>query len=142
MKRHPALEPLSDEHHGALVLARAMRRAGSAAPADARSAWRDARRRFEAELAPHFRLEEEVLLPALESAGEGGLAARVREEHSRLRGLVDAEPTAENAAAFGALLHDHVRFEERVLFPRAEAVLSPAALAAIARATRGAPARS
>jgi hemerythrin-like domain-containing protein len=131
VKRHPSLQPLSDDHHGALVLARGMRRVREA---DAAAAWREARRRYARDLAPHFRVEEELLLPALEAAGERELAARVRDEHARLRALLAAEPGAAGAAAFGALLHEHVRFEERVLFPRAEAVLPAALLASVGRA--------
>ena len=140
MKRHPHLHPLSDDHHGALVLAR---RIGSAAKRDAegealKQAWNDLRHRFAGELEPHFRVEEAWLFPQLESAGESALVERARADHAGLRELVRSEPSPAVAAEFAELLRRHVRFEERELFPRAEAVLSPAALAAAGRAARAA----
>ena len=140
MKRHPHLHPLSDDHHGALVLAR---RIGSAAKRDAegealKQAWNDLRHRFAGELEPHFRVEEAQLFPQLESAGERALVERARADHARLRELVRTEPARAVAAEFAELLRRHVRFEERELFPRAEAVLGPPALEAAGRAARAA----
>lgn len=136
MKRSPQLEPLSDDHHNALVLARRCRHAAESAASEASVAelWHELRRRFAAELEPHFAVEERLLLPALTDAGESALAERTRGEHARLRALVASAPAAERAAAFGKLLHDHVRFEERTLFPRAEAVLPAPLLEAVGRA--------
>lgn len=135
MKRHPALQPLSDDHHGALVLARQVRRAGaSGEPGALARVWEDAGRRFARELEPHFAVEEERLFPQLEAAGAGLLAERARSEHARLRALVRGEADPARAVAFGELLHAHVRFEERELFPRAERVLAPSLLEAAGRA--------
>ena len=76
MKRHPSLQPLSDEHHRALVLARRLRRDSSGMDGEhlAKLA-REVRDEFEAELEPHFRLEERWLLPILEDRGAGRLVA-------------------------------------------------------------------
>jgi len=138
VKRHPQLQPLSDEHHAALVLARRMRREGQAAADGAAlgEAWRDARARFARELEPHFRVEESVLFPLLESAGEAALVEQARSDHARLRELIGGPPDPAAAIAFGELLHRHVRSEERALFPRAEAVLRPEELEAVGRAAR------
>jgi hemerythrin-like domain-containing protein len=139
VKRHPQLQPLSDDHHAALVLAREMRRAGEANDAAAlAAAWKQARVRFARELEPHFQTEETALFPALEAAGEADLARRAREEHARLREGIARPPDAAAARAFGSLLHAHVRFEERALFPRAEHVLDEATLAEVGRAARAA----
>ena len=140
MKRHPHLQPFSDDHHGALVLAR---RIGGVAKRDEegealREAWSDLRRHFTRELEPHFRVEEARLFPQLESAGESALVERARVDHATLRKLVRTEPTRAVAAQFAELLRSHVRFEERELFPRAEAVLSPSVLEAAGRAARAA----
>jgi hypothetical protein len=136
VKRHPFLQPLSDDHHGALVLARHTRRAAErAGEASALvEAWQDLRRRFAKELEPHFRVEEERLFPLLEAAGAGALVERARADHARLRTLARGEPAPEAALEFAALLHAHVRFEERELFPRAEDLLPAAALEAAGRA--------
>jgi hypothetical protein len=135
VKRHPALQPLSDDHHGALVLARQVRRAGESGDPDAVArAWQEATRLFALALEPHFAVEEERLFPPLDAAGEGALVARARAEHARLRELAAGPADAPRAVAFGALLQGHVRFEERALFPRAERVLAPAVLEAAGRA--------
>lgn len=125
MKRHPHLQPLSDDHHETLVLAR---RIGLAAKEDPEQnaltqTWDDLRRRFARELEPHFRVEEELLFRQLESAGEHALVARARADHVELRDLVRAEADPVVARRFAELLHRHVRFEERQLFPRAESLL-------------------
>ena len=136
MKRHPHLQPLSDDHHAALVLARRVRRAGSGAgnPAELAEIWEGARASFARELEPHFRVEEKWLFPPLEAAGESALVARAVRDHHQLRELIGSASGPEQVVAFGDLLHRHVRFEERELFPRAESVLDLATLEAAGRA--------
>jgi hypothetical protein len=136
VKRDPRLEPLSDDHHRALVLARRCRQAGERGEAagSLEQTWAEVRDRFARELEPHFRVEERWLLPALETAGEREGARRARADHARLRELVRLPAAPERVVAFGTLLHDHVRFEERELFPCAERVLPPDVLAAVGRA--------
>ncbi len=128
MKRSPALVRLSREHHAALVLAK---RAQRAADADAESARRfgaTLAERFATELDPHFRIEEESLLPALNKAGGGELTPRTLAEHRELRALLADAGSGDGASLrrFGELLEAHVRFEERELFARAESVLDAA----------------
>lgn len=115
MKRDPRLHGLSSEHHQGLVLARRL--------AQGRLDAGELRRRFDAELEPHFRVEEDVLLPALETSGEAALVARTRRDHAELRALVEKAGGGDAAALarFAALLNEHIRFEERELFPAAEA---------------------
>lgn len=124
MKRIPALQALSREHHAALVLAKACIRA---AELDAATAIADqcasVRHAFVAELTPHFDFEEQNLLPVLLAAGETELVARTLKEHEAMRAMVRTINDHVEAAAlaeFGRLLSDHVRFEERELFPRYE----------------------
>jgi hemerythrin-like domain-containing protein len=134
VKRHLHLQPLSDDHHRALVVARRIGLAAKMDPAALTKTWDDLRQRFARELEPHFRVEEEWLFPQLESKGEHTLVGRARADHSRLRELVCSEPDAVVAAQFAQLLHRHVRFEERELFPRAESLLPLPALEAAGRA--------
>lgn len=137
MKRHPSLHPLSDDHHDALVLARRLRRTSlETDPAEVAALSREVQRVFEARLEPHFRVEERWLLPVLEAKGAAELAEGTADDHARLRTLVRGAWSAETAEQFGTLLHQHVRFEERVLFPKAEAVLSEAELASVGDASR------
>lgn len=132
MKRHPSLQPLSDEHHRALVLARRLRRDSEASDAAGLAALeREVRQEFETHIEPHFRVEERWLLPALEGRGERQLVAETLEDHSRLRALVRGRWSKDTASRLGTLLEKHVRFEERVQFPRAEALLSELELSAV-----------
>jgi hypothetical protein len=62
---------------------------------------------------------EQALLPALKEAGEAVLVERTLNGHARLRTLA-VEPTAKHRSAFADQLRDHIRFEEPVLFQRAE----------------------
>ena len=119
-------------------LARRARNAGAYVHAEKRrEVWGDLVRAFARDLAPHFAIEEQLLLPALESVGEGALAERMRADHDQLRGLLD-DPRPDNVvlSEFGALLRDHVRFEERELFPVAQERLPDDVLDAVARACR------
>ncbi|MGH0032574.1 MAG: hemerythrin domain-containing protein [Myxococcota bacterium] len=142
MKRHPSLRQLSDDHHRALVLARRLQRDTAQMDAAALAGLAcEVREEFEAQMEPHFRVEEGLLLPALEGRGERALVAQTRDDHTRLRALVRGAWPRSTARELGALLEKHVRFEERVLFPRAETVLSEAELASVrdaAEARRGA----
>lgn len=136
MKRSLPLMALSREHHAALVLAKKARALGSStADAAAIEFMRGLPAIFASELAPHFRVEEEALLPALRRAcTEAAIAAveRTLAEHVELIDLIRraGEGDATSLAAFGARLEAHVRFEERELFPLAETLLPPETLAA------------
>ncbi len=133
MKRDEALRPLSREHLGALIAAKALREA-----TDAPDARRSFLRFWEQDGRRHFRIEEEVLLPgwALDGEVDRDGVARMLDEHLRIRRdalrLEAGEVPAADLRALGDLLHDHVRFEERELFPRVEAALDEAALARLA----------
>ena len=133
MKRAEALRPLSREHLTALLVARGLRQAD-----DAVSAGRDFLAFWEKDGRRHFRIEEEVLLPGWAVAGEldrPGIA-RMLEEHLAIRRevlrLEMGRLALEQVHALGKLLHDHVRFEERELFPAAEAALDPDSLRRLA----------
>lgn len=141
MKRAPALQPLSREHLGALIVARELR--------DAEDPGAAARRFLEfwdADGQRHFRIEEEVLLPGWAAAAEVDRpgVARMLEEHLAIRRealrLRAGELSLAQIRELGTLLHDHVRFEERQLFPAAEAALDAAALERLAAAIEAAEA--
>jgi len=113
MNRDARLRELSSDHHHALVLARSIAR-GAMSPEEVQAA-------YDRSLAPHFALEEEVMLPALSHAGDTELARRTSEEHALLRAHLAR--SAEDARAlqdFAELLVSHVRFEEREVFPAVE----------------------
>ena len=138
MKRDRRLRQLSDDHHQALVLARRATSAASVEPEALAALWDEVTRRFHSELAPHFSIEEQYMLPALERAGGAALAKRTRDEHAELRRIVsdDGHDLATRLDRFGTLLRDHVRFEERVLFEAVQERLSDAELEAVSEACR------
>lgn len=137
MKRNEALQQLSRDHHRALEAALKLRRAGSGECAEATAEflrfWRE-------HGALHFRVEEDVLLPgaAPEVDPTDPAVVRVLTDHVEIRrrardldgrGVADVEQLND----LGELLGDHVRHEERVLFPMIEERLSPGRLEALAQ---------
>jgi iron-sulfur cluster repair protein YtfE (RIC family) len=137
VRRHPALVPLSQDHQHELAHARRLHRAADAEPEQrlaAASAYADA---FFAETVEHFRREEEILFPLyVRHAGSTPTLERILREHMQLHGLVRALRTAAAAGeiapealrTLGALLHEHVRVEERELFEEIERIVPPAEL--------------
>lgn len=131
-RRSPALAPLSQDHHHALVIAMALTRAGEATARSTAMLFSDFILDSEAR---HFGVEESLLLPAL-PPGERGrrLAERVRADHRHLCEaareirLGPAQPGVEDLQSLGARLRAHVQLEERELFPYLEESLDPASL--------------
>jgi len=138
MKRSTALARLSREHHAALVLAKRAQRIGADSSEATRTFMAHAVASFERELEPHFRVEEQALLPLLAKAGELDRVGRTLAEHEELRGLANRlrEHDAASLRRFGDALEAHVRFEERELFALAESTLTPEALAGVERLAR------
>lgn len=134
MRRDVRLRALSSDHHRALQLATTIERVARRDALDQvlLGTIRDA---YQRELLPHFRLEEEVLLPALAATDAAHLADRTRAEHRELGQLLATAGGGELGALarFGALLEAHVRFEERELFPSCEARLPSQVLDELAR---------
>lgn len=149
MRRHRTLIPLSHDHHEALVEARRLRQgAEGPEPGKAAAAFLAF---FASSAVPHFREEEESLFPrAIDSAEARKLVLQALIEHQRLhaataelRELV-AEGGAKQAVAaamreLATLFENHVRLEERRLFPLIERLLTEETLIARgdAEATNG-----
>jgi hemerythrin-like domain-containing protein len=131
MRRSAALTPLSHDHHHALDVARRLRRATLADQedvlADLREFWADEGQR-------HFELEERHLVTALADPEWRLQIERMLHEHRVIRATVATAAGVDTAHELGTLLHDHVRFEERVLFPLLESRLSGPRLAALGAA--------
>jgi hypothetical protein len=134
---------LSRDHHVALVVAASLQRAD-------RDGLEAAARRFVDFLngheLSHLVLEESVLLPAVPDDATGpGLARRVLDDHTYLRAALERlrrahePPDLEFLHDVGARLRDHVRMEERELFPYLERTLDPAALEEIGARLAGEP---
>ena len=130
MKRDPSLRPLSREHHFALAEARAIRwalagREGSPREVRARvlAAWTSI-------IAEHFAAEERWILPLVPLRED---AERLRGDHAELRALVDRLSIGGAEAALdldllrrvAEALEEHIRWEERHLFPSIEEKAAP-----------------
>lgn len=129
MKRHPSLQPLSRDHNVALVLARHLEREpNSQRLREFIEIWND-------EMEDHFFDEERLLLHYM-TPDMGG---RMIEEHMRIRQYATAAQRgmlcADDIVRLGGLLHSHVRWEERVLFPSIETAATEEDLALIAAQT-------
>ncbi len=137
MKRHESLRPLSRDHHHGLAEARALRwalsgRAGT--PLEARKNILSAWRRW---LAPHFEDEERWIVPLIPDAAD---AQRLAAEHLAIRRIIESIARSDEGAAverellgeLAMLLDDHIRWEERHLFPILERAASATALSALA----------
>jgi hemerythrin-like domain-containing protein len=127
VKRSEALAPLSRDHHQGLFVALQLKRADPDTAAEAREAFVSF---FEHEGARHFRLEEELLLPAYARHAEPDQPAVVRvlldhlDLRRRAQDLVTcSEPDVAELHELGARLEGHIRHEERVLFPLIEEAL-------------------
>lgn len=142
MKRHEAFKDFSRDHMFALRCAHHIDQAvrsvvngpslGDACAALLRS--------WDGDILWHFREEEDVILPVLSRhfpvAGDSDFS-RMLNDHcwlrdgiERLRGM-GGSPDAKLAGEVARRLHDHVRLEERVIFPRLEKLLCAAELAEI-----------
>lgn len=126
MKRHPALVPLSHEHHHNLSFAQRLRRACLNGDEHEQATLLDIfRQQYAAPLEQHFQLEEAWLVPHLEET----MKTRLLAEHRELRELAATTPSA-SLRLVDALIA-HVRFEERELFPWLEQHLSVGQLTAL-----------
>jgi iron-sulfur cluster repair protein YtfE (RIC family) len=144
MKRAEALRQLSRDHHKALVVAQRLRRVEEA-DVEARSAefldfWRSDGHR-------HFQVEEEVLLPAYERVSRSveEPVVRVLTDHVTIRrraaDIEAGSSSLDSLRELGTILEEHVRHEERVLFPRIEKAMSAQELEILVVAMERAEAR-
>lgn len=151
MKRHQALRDLSSDHHQGLVQARRMIQAAGGESTDAQAAIggeaeaakaakvaRDFLTFWAEHTHPHFREEEEVLLPTFARYGDPSLEPVVRMlvEHVHIRKLVadlqsqveGGQPSIETMRTIGEMLRAHIRHEEDVVFPLIEVAMPEEAL--------------
>ena len=138
-KRHPSLVPLSREHHHGLLLAFRIKHGlpKTRRPHDSpQEQAADTVHFFKSGLVPHFAAETDILFPAIRAMQPqaSALLDRLIQEHTAMRELVhhiarqapDGPQLTELLASFGTLLEQHIRCEERDLFPVYEAHVSEA----------------
>ena len=143
MYRHPALAPLSRDHHLALQLARGIQRNASVhlrskLPPTPHALAAHVCSVFAAEIEAHFEIEETLVIEAVRGRDVelDAICAEVVREHAQLRDLVrqlslpdlpDA-PFEDLLDRLGSALEAHVRTEERSFYERIQVVLSEAEL--------------
>jgi len=129
MKRHPSLAHLSRDHHGALLLARLLQNNAPAykgMPTEPSGKAAYALKFYNDELIKHFASEEAVLKIVTGINGTlDGLIATIFQEHQDLHvsfQSISAHPQPKaHLDELGKALENHVRKEERELFPMIEA---------------------
>ncbi|MBP6024892.1 hemerythrin domain-containing protein [Ferruginibacter sp.] len=137
MKRHEALAPLSREHHSALILAQLLKKDAptyKGLPTALNEKVAYALQMFTATLQLHFTNEEGMLDKVRSVHAEiDKISEEIFTEHQQLKkmflSLDKTNNTIEELDTLGQALDDHIRKEERVLFPLiqqhcSEAILS------------------
>jgi len=114
LKRNSFIQPLSREHHHALLLCWKIKNGLSKGVASYRikkyTDWF-----YKYHLEPHFSLEEKVLFPIL--GNKNGLVIQAIREHRLLSRLfAEADNVEDTLKKIEGTLKQHIRFEERVLF--------------------------
>jgi len=128
MKRHQQLQPLSRQHHNGLLMALLITKGlKKKAPLSAMNGFIS--NGWNEELKEHFEMEESVLLPALrQKSFDPQLTEQLISEHKQIRLLVEKaivnQATEAELELFSSLLEKHIRFEEKIFFPKAEEVLT------------------
>lgn len=129
MFRDPSLIPLSQQHHNGLALCvltdRTLRT--DATPETRKKLAERIRERFDLELSNHFRVEEEILFPAvIEHLGPSALIDRLVAEHREMEQMVLAlqdDPAGPRIEEFLGVLRRHIRCEETELFEYVQTAL-------------------
>lgn len=139
IRRSTQLAPLSRDHHNGLLLVQRIRLGlKKEAPPTAVSAY--AHWFWQQQLQPHFQKEETLLLPLFPSER---LLLQMKDEHEAIEGLLHINESIPDPALLEELatqLHDHIRFEERILFPFIEEKCNVSQLNALAEVLNKAPA--
>jgi len=133
MKRHPALIPLSQDHHHGLLLAQLLKRNAPeylGLPKDLPGKMNFAKEIFHKELEHHFRDEEQLVFPYLKGKDVelDNLIAEILNEHiilkEKILSLDDNPKLIDQLDEIGKILNEHIRKEERVLFEKAQTILN------------------
>jgi iron-sulfur cluster repair protein YtfE (RIC family) len=133
MKRHPALIPLSEDHHQALLLAMLLKKNApkiNKLPTDLLGKMNYAKETYHKELERHFRDEEQFVFPYLNGKDSelDDLISLIIDEHiilkEKILSLKDNPNLADQFDEIGKILDEHVRKEERILFEKAQDILN------------------
>jgi hemerythrin-like domain-containing protein len=124
IKRSKELAPLSREHHNGLLFVWKIREGlklnVSVSKLRSYAIWF-----WHQRVKPHFFQEEKILLPFMPA--DHPMALRLKKEHECIREFIlsiDHEAEAETFIQLADLVDEHIRFEERELYPYLEQTLS------------------
>jgi iron-sulfur cluster repair protein YtfE (RIC family) len=136
-KRHKALQSLSRDHHHGLLLSWKIRSGLSKSIAPQRIGvyvhWF-----FETHLIPHFELEEQHIFPILGSNNE--FVKKALDDHERLKELFSKmDKDSKTLNEIEERLEQHIRFEERILFPEIQKAATAEQLRQIEKIHQQAP---
>jgi hemerythrin-like domain-containing protein len=137
MKRDKSLQPLSWQHHDTLM-ACLMIEKGVKKNADLKVLQDFTRHIWEKDINKHFILEENYLVPQLrQKKFPEYLIRSLLNDHDLIRNfsvrLLNGGASYSLFTAFASLLEQHVRFEERVVFERAQAMIPEGELEKLAK---------
>lgn len=135
MKRDRNLRDLSSDHHQALTLVRSIFKAHKT-NTNNQQIIDQVRFEFKNKLSPHFIIEEQVILPELEKAGEIVLVNKTLDDHIHLRYLISHLNEPDALIEFAESLKAHIRFEEKVLFEVCQDILDETTLTAIGESSK------
>jgi hemerythrin-like domain-containing protein len=124
IKRSEQLKPLSHDHHDGLLFAWKIKQ-GLKKGSDLETIAKYVSWFWENHLQLHFKKEEELLVPLMPA--DDKLVKRMSDEHEEMEALIHinaniADET--NLLSIAEKVNDHIRFEERLLFPHIESSLT------------------
>jgi hemerythrin-like domain-containing protein len=123
IKRSKQLTPLSKDHYDGLLFAWKIKQ-GLKNGADIKLIAEYVQWFWKNHLEEHFREEEQILAPHIPADNE--LLQQMFDEHENIEAMVHINeniPDATLLANLAQAIDDHIRFEERVLFPYAEKII-------------------
>jgi hemerythrin-like domain-containing protein len=136
MKRHSSFIPLSREHHEGLLLATRLQQGRNALlrlwSHDLNWQAEYIVKFFDDNLDTHFLIEETIVFPAARASNLNGgtIIQALLNEHAEMREMVEffRHPSQKKLECtltrFGEILENHIRCEERELFPLCEEAFS------------------
>jgi len=130
IRRHNALQPLSHDHHLALLASWKIRM-GLRKSIEPQRIKKFCDFFYTSHLAGHFKLEEEYIFPILGAKHE--LITKALADHHALSGLFAQEQADINTLSRIEMeLEEHIRFEERILFDEIQQIATEEQLSRIA----------
>ncbi|HCY74748.1 MAG TPA: hypothetical protein DHV28_02420 [Ignavibacteriales bacterium] len=148
MKRHKALIPLSHDHHHGLLLAQLIKKNApdyKGLPKDLNGKIKYTIDIYNSSLKQHFDDEEKILFPVIMGKNKllENLIYEIINEHRLLEKFIAELTSTKNQVELldkiGKILDEHIRKEERDLFPKAQEVLTESELSEIEKGLLSSP---